>query len=384
METLALLQHYWWLIISLLAGLLVFLLFVQGGQGLLYRIGHSDEERTLLVNALGHKWEFTFTTLVTFGGAMFAAFPLFYSTSFGGAYYLWFAILFIFVIQTVGYEFRSKAGNLLGKRTYEAFLMVNGIAAPLLLGVAVGGFFTANDFVVDRSAVASGGAISQWTSAWHGLEALWNPLCLVLGLAVCGLAQLLGALYFLNHIDNAEIRIRSRRLVRWTVPFFLLLFLAFLSLLLTSAGVDTATMQPAPYKYLHNLIEQPWLAALLLIGVGGVLWGLWAACFSGEPGSGKRCTGQEAIWPAGIGTVLTVVSLMLVAGWNSTAYYASSADPAMSLTIEGSSSSEFTLTAMSWVSLLIPFVAGYIWYTWRAMNRRPMKADEVNQDHDAY
>ena len=382
MDTLVLLQHYWWLIISLLGALLVFLLFVQGGQGLLYTIGRTEQERTMIVNALGRKWEFTFTTLVTFGGAFFASFPLFYSTSFGGAFYVWMAILFVFVIQAVAYEFRRKPDNFLGERTYNAFLIVNGVAGALLLGVAVGTFFTGANFTVDRMNMANIGGdttISQWTSPWRGLEALTDYRNVALGLAVLFLSRVLGLEYFMNAIDDPQIRRRSTRHLLLNAVPFVVFFLAFLiSILLTTGwAVDPATgvISTEPYKYLHNLLAMPAVLVMLLVGVVAVLWGIAV---------GLLRSSRRAIWWSGAGTVLTVLALLLTAGYNNTSYYPSLADMQSSLTIYNSSSSEFTLTAMSIVSLLIPFVAAYIWYAWRAMNRKPITREEVETEEHLY
>lgn len=383
MDTLILLQHYWWLIISLLGALLVFLLFVQGGQGLLYDIGKTEEERNMLVNSLGRKWEFTFTTLVTFGGAFFASFPLFYSTSFGGAYYVWMAILLSFVIQPVAYQFRRKAGNVFGEKTFNVFLIINGIAGPLLLGTAVGTLFTGANFTVDRLNLANGAGsgsatvISQWTTPWHGLEALGDLRNVALGVAVMFLAMTLACQYFMNNIDDKTIHERARkRMAVFAVPF-LVFFLTFFVWLLFSDGraVDTAgRISVEPYKYLHNFIEMPYVVAVLLLGVVSVLWSIWLGW------RGRR----NAIWFGGAGTVLTVMGLLLCAGWNNTAYYPSLADMQSSLTICNSSSSLFTLKAMSIVSLMIPFVVAYIWYAWRAMNRKPVTREEIRGDDHQY
>lgn len=383
MDTLTFLQHYWWFVVSLLGALLVFLLFVQGGQGLLYTLGRTDEERTMIVNALGRKWEFTFTTLVTFGGAFFASFPLFYSTSFGGATYVWLAILLVFVLQAVAYEYRRKPGNLFGERTYNAFLLLNGIAGPLLLGTAVGTLFTGGNFTVDRLNIANwaGGSevvISQWTSPWHGLEAVASVQNVLLGLAVVFLAMMLGCQYLMNAVDDEPLFARTRRMMSVTAPLFLLFFVAWLGWLLCSAGwtADPATgvVAAEPYKYLHNLVQMPAVALLLAAGVGLVLWSI----IGGWRGN------RRAIWSGGAGTVLAVLALLLLAGWNDTAYYPSLADPQSSLTIRNSSSSLFTLKVMAWVTLLIPFVAAYIWYAWRAINRRPLTREEMRGDDHKY
>lgn len=381
MDTLALLQHYWWFLISLLGALLVFLLFVQGGQGLLYTMGRTEAERDLVVNALGRKWEFTFTTLVTFGGAFFASFPLFYSTSFGGAFYVWMAILLVFVVQAVSYEYRRKPSNVLGQRTYEAFLVLNGVAGPLLLGVAVGTFFTGAEFTVNRMNMAAVGgdtAISQWATPWHGLEALTDARNLLLGVAVFALSRMLALHFFLNNLDDETLRLRARRLSCGYSLLFLAAFLAFFGWLLCSDGraIDPAsgTVSIEPYKYLHNLLAMPAVAIVLLAGVAAVLWGLW---------SGGRNGSRRAIWFSGAGTILTVLALLLLAGWNDTCYYPSLRDMQSSLAITNSSSSLFTLKVMSVVSLLIPFVAAYIWYAWRALTR-PISEREVEEAEHKY
>lgn len=381
MDTLLFLQHYWWFLISLLGALLVFLLFVQGGQGLLYTMGRTEAERDLVVNALGRKWEFTFTTLVTFGGAFFASFPLFYSTSFGGAFYVWMAILLVFVVQAVSYEYRRKPSNVLGQRTYEAFLVLNGVAGPLLLGVAVGTFFTGAEFTVNRMNMAAVGgdtAISQWATPWHGLEALTDARNLLLGVAVFALSRVLALHFFLNNLDDETLRLRARRLSCGYSLLFLAAFLAFFGWLLCSDGraIDPAsgTVSIEPYKYLHNLLAMPAVAIVLLAGVAAVLWGLW---------SGGRNGSRRAIWLSGAGTILTVLALLLLAGWNDTCYYPSLTDMQSSLAITNSSSSLFTLKVMSVVSLLIPFVAAYIWYAWRALTR-PISEREVEEAEHKY
>ena len=322
MDTLSLLQHYWWFLIALLGALLVFLMFVQGGQALLYRLGRTEEERNLIVNSLGRKWELTFTTLVTFGGAFFASFPLFYSTSFGGATYVWMAILLCFVVQAVAYEYRRKPSNVFGERTFDIFLMINGILGPILIGTAVGTLFTGADFTVDRLNLAGqGGAavISQWTSPWHGLEALENPRNWGLGLVVVLLAMTLACQYLMNDIDDATLRERTRNYMRRFSVGFVVLFVAWLVTLLLSDGATadaTGLISMEPYKYLHNLLEMPVVAALLLIGVVAVLWSIRL----GWQGS------RRAIWFGGTGSVLAVLALLLIAGWNQTAYYPSLSD----------------------------------------------------------
>lgn len=366
------LQQYWWIIVSLLGSLLVFLMFVQGGQTLFGTLGKTETERTMLVNSLGRKWEFTFTTLVTFGGAFFASFPLFYSSSFGGAYWVWILILFAFIIQAVSYEFRTKAGNFLGQKTYEGFLFVNGVLGTILIGTAVGTFFTGSSFSLnDMNQVT-------WEGPARGLEAALNVQNLALGLAVFFLARVLATLYFMNNIDDDAIFGRSKKhLLINTIPF-LAFFLFFLVRLMFLEGYaynpDTKLVVLEKYKYLHNLLEMPLVLVLLLIGVVGVLYGIGSSVLK------AKCT--SGIWFAGAGTVLTVLSLFLIAGFNHTAFYPSSFDLQSSLTIENASSSKFTLTAMSYVSLMVPFVLAYIWYAWRAMNKKRITSAEMQgEDH---
>ena len=376
------LQHYWWFLVSLLGALLVFLLFVQGGNSLLFRLGTTDEERSLLVNSTGRKWEFTFTTLVTFGGAFFASFPLFYSTSFGGAYWLWMIILFSFVLQAVSYEFQSKLGNLLGKRTYQYFLVANGVVGPVLLGAAVATFFNGSNFIVSKSNLTDEmmPVISQWANGWHGLDAFGNPWNILLGLAVFFLARLLGNLYFINNIREEKLIFRCRRqLVTDAVPF-LVFFLAFVVRTLLKDGFavnpETGLIVMEPFKYFNNLVDMPYLLVLFLIGVAGVLFGTGKSIFS------KTYT--RGIWFAGTGTVLVVLSLLLCVGYNNTAYYPSTADLQSSLTIANSCSSQFTLKTMAYVSILVPFVLAYIVYAWRAIDRKPITPEELKQDGHKY
>ena len=380
MDTLTFLQHYWWFIISLLGALLVFLMFVQGGQALLYDIGRTEEERNMLVNSLGRKWEFTFTTLVTFGGAFFASFPLFYSTSFGGAFYVWMAILFCFVLQAVAYEYRRKPANVFGERTFNAFLLINGVLGPLLIGTAVGTVFTGAEFTVDRLNLANqGGAavISQWATPWHGLEAVAEWRNVLLGATVALLAMTLACQYFMNNIDDETILRRAQSRMRLFGVPFVVCFVAWLLALLLADGRATdaaGTISVEPYKYLRNLLEMPYVTVVLLLGVVSVLWSIRLGW----------CDSRRAVWFGGAGTVLTVLSLLLLAGWNGTAYYPSLTDMQSSLTITNSSSSLFTLRTMAWVSLFVPFVAAYIWYAWRAMNRRPITREEIRGDDHQY
>ena len=374
-----LLQQYWWFLVSLLGALLVFLLFVQGANSLVFSLGRTDEERRLIVNSTGRKWEFTFTTLVTFGGAFFASFPLFYSTSFGGAYWLWMLILFSFVLQAVSYEFQNKLGNLLGTRTFQWFLVLNGILGPLLLGGAVATFFNGSNFVVAKDNLVDGFAspiISSWANASHGLDALLDPWNLVLGFAVFFLARILGILYVMNNVNDENIRSRgSVRLVGCAVPF-VLLFVAFLVRTLCKEGYayDPASgvIMMEPYKYLHNFLDMWYLAVLLLAGVALVLYGIIRTIVSKTYICG--------IWPVGIGTVLTVLALLLSAGWNNTAYYPSNADLQSSLTIANSCSSYFTLSTMAGVSILIPFVLAYIVYAWYSIDKKKLDKEEIATD----
>ena len=369
-------------------------MFVQGANSLIGSLGSTPEGRRLVINSTGRKWEFTFTTLVTFGGAFFASFPLFYSTSFGGAYWLWMIILFTFVLQAVSYEFQNKLGNFLGPKTFQWFLIINGLVGPLLLGGAVATFFEGSNFIVQfnnltispidnltavgQSANSEIGqwsnvVVSHWANASHGLDALLNPWVLVFGLAVMFLARVLGILYIINNVNDEEIRSRGRmRLIGAAVPF-LILFVAYLVHLLLKDGYaydESGTIYIEPYKYLHNFLTLWPLALLFLIGVVLVLWGIITEILR-----------RRGIWYAGIGTVLTVLCLLLCAGWNHTAYYPSTADLQSSLTIQNSCSSEFTLSTMFYVSLLIPFVLAYIIYAWRAIDKKQLDQSELNEDH---
>jgi cytochrome d ubiquinol oxidase subunit II len=374
------LQHYWCFVVSLLGAILVFLLFVQGANSVARSLGYTEEGRRLVYNSTGRKWEFTFTTLVTFGGAFFASFPLFYSTSFGGAYWLWMIILFTFVLQAVSYEFQNKIGNFLGPKTFQFFLTLNGILGPLLLGGAVATFFEGSNFIVEKNnlidATAITPIISRWANASHGLDALLNPWVLVFGFAVVFLARVLGILYVMNNVNDEDIRSRgSVRLIGAAVPF-LVLFVGYLVHLLLKEGFavdDFGRIYMEPYKYLNNFIEMWYLLVVLLIGVVLVLYGIGKTIFS------KGYIG--GIWPAGIGTVLTVLALLLCSAWNNTAYYPSTADLQSSLTIQNSCSSEFTLTTMFWVSLLVPFVLAYIIYAWRAIDAKKLDKEEIKTDH---
>ena len=374
------LQHYWCFIVSLLGALLVFLLFVQGANSVARSLGQTEEGRRLVYNSTGRKWEFTFTTLVTFGGAFFASFPLFYSTSFGGAYWLWMIILFTFVLQAVSYEFQNKIGNFLGPKTFQFFLTLNGIVGPLLLGGAVATFFEGSNFIVEKNNLIDAGAItpiiSRWANASHGLDALLNPWVLVLGFAVVFLARVLGILYVMNNVNDEDIRSRgSVRLIGAAVPF-MILFVAYLIHLLLKDGYavnEFGFIYMEPYKYLTNFLDMWYLTIILLIGVVLVLFGIGKTILSKNYNGG--------IWPAGIGTVLTVLALLLCCAWNNTAYYPSTADLQSSLTLSNSCSSEFTLTTMFYVSLLVPFVLAYIIYCWRAIDSKKLTKDEIKTDH---
>lgn len=375
--TYSFLQNYWWFLVSLLGALLVFLMFVQGANAMLFSLGKNDAERRLLVNSTGRKWELTFTTLVTFGGAFFASFPLFYSTSFGGAYWLWMIILFTFVLQAVSYEFQNKLGNFLGPRTFQVMLVINGLVGPLLLGGAVATFFNGSNFIVDKMnlTVFSQPVISHWANASCGLDALLDPWNLVLGLAVMFLAQVLGILYVMNNVNDENIRSRgSVRLIGCAVPF-VLLFVAFLIRTLLKDGFaynpETEVIFMEPNKYWHNLADMWYLLVMLLVGVVLTLYGIVRTIISK--------TYIHGIWPSGVGVVLVVLSLLLCAGWNNTAFYPSTADLQSSLTIANSCSSEFTLRTMAIVSLLIPFVLAYIVYAWRAIDKRKIDHEEISK-----
>ena len=376
------LQQYWWFLVSLLGAILVFLLFVQGGQSLLFTIGKTELQQKMLLNSTGRKWEFTFTTLVTFGGAFFASFPLFYSTSFGGAYWVWMLILICFVLQAVSYEYQAKKGNLLGKRIYQYFLLANGVLAPILLGTAVGTFFNGAEFVVNKEQLTAVGmpVISSWANPLHGLEAafvIWN---LLLGLAVFFLARVLGLLYYINNIADDDVTTRCRKRLLPETVLFLVFFLAFLVRLLVADGFavnpDSGEIFMQPYKYLMNLVEMPVVLLVLLVGVVAVLFGIGKSYLSP--------TWIKGIWFAGVGTVLTVLALLLCAGWNHTAYYPSVADLQSSLTIQNSSSSPFTLQVMSIVSLLVPFVLAYIFYAWRSIDLFKITSDAMQKEGHTY
>ncbi|MDR1592280.1 MAG: cytochrome d ubiquinol oxidase subunit II [Prevotellaceae bacterium] len=372
-------QHYWWFIVSLLGAILVFMLFVQGGQSLTYSLGKNEKQLGMIIRSLSRKWELTFTTLVTFGGAFFASFPLFYSTSFGGAYWVWILILFSFVLQAVSYEYIYKKGNLLGKGTYRVFLMINGLLGPILIGAAVSTFFTGADFIVNKDNISDSlmPVISTWQNAWHGLEAVANPWNVVFGLAVFFLARCLASLYFINNIDDADIRTGARRQLLYNTIGFLVCFLPYLVFLLTKTGYtedpSTQIINIEHYKYLHTLLQMPALLVVLLVGVLLVLAGILLTLF-------KKAF-IKGIWFAGFGTVLTALVIFLLAGFNHSVYYPSIADMQSSLTITNSSSSLFTLKTMSIVSLFIPFVVAYIWYAWAQLDKRKIKIDDTDEDY---
>ena len=367
------LQHYWWILICILGGCLVFLLFVQGGQSLLYALGKQKDERDLLVNTLGHKWELAFTTLVVFGGAFFASFPLFYSTSFGGAYIVWMLILFCFVIQAVSYEYRNKKNNFLGIRTYEVFLLINGFAAPFLLGAAVATFFTGSPFRLgDMHDV-------EWTTPWRGLDALFVLTNYFLAFAVLFLARTQAALYFILTVDNENIQHRCHRQVLFNAVPFVVFFLLFLGSIFTREGYAVnahGNIELVAGKYFSNLLAMPLNALVFLIGVAAVLFGILRTIF--------RPQWKKGIWFTGSGTILTVIGLLVIAGFNHTAFYPSSVDLNSSLTIHNASSSLYTLKAMSWVSLIIPFVIAYIWYAWRSMTRKAESITETEEIENKY
>ena len=374
------LQNYWWFLIALLGGLLVFLMFVQGANLHLGNRKLSDLQKRMILNSTGRKWELTFTTLVTFGGAFFASFPLFYSTSFGGAYWVWVLLLITFVFQAVAYEFQNKKENLIGSQVFRVFLMINAVLAPFLVGTAVGTFFTGSDFTVNKAAIANATApvISTWGNGWHGLDALGQYHAVLLGCALIFLTAILGCLYTLNNIDDPEIHAQMRRSIKLEILPFLVFFLTWLVILLVRPGfaVDEAgAVSLEKFKYLHNLLQMPAVLVMLLVGVVLVLWGLFRGAFTKS-----RC----GIWPAGIGTVLVVMAVFFVAGYNGTAYYPSCTDLPSSLSIRNSSSSQFTLQVMFWVSLLIPFVVAYIAYAWHQMDRKKITPDEISDTPHKY
>ena len=374
------LQNYWWFLIALLGGLLVFLMFVQGANLHLGNRTLSDLQKRMILNSTGRKWELTFTTLVTFGGAFFASFPLFYSTSFGGAYWVWVLILLSFVFQAVSYEFQNKKENLIGSKAFRIFLMINGILAPLLIGTAVGTFFTGSDFTVNKVAITDPAApvISTWGNGWHGLEALVNYHALLLGCSLMFLTSILGALYILNNVEDNAIQAQMRRTVKMSLIPFLAFFLSWLLILLVRPGFaadEDGIISMEKFKYLHNFLQMPAVLVMFLLGVLLVLWGIFKGAFQQS---------RSGIWPAGIGTVLVVMAVFFIAGYNGTAYYPSCTDLQSSLTIRNSSSSQFTLQVMFWVSLLIPFVVAYIAYAWHQMDRKKITPEEIADTKHKY
>ena len=377
MFTYSFLQHYWWFLISLIAGIFAFLLFVQGGQSMLFSLSKTKDEKKLITNILGRKWHYTFTTLVVFGGAFFASFPLFYSTSFGGAYWLWMAILFCFTLQAVSYEFQSQPGNFLGKKTYRTFLFINGVLGTFLVGVALATFFTGSEFTMSKGNIAGVGTvgpiISQWQNPWHGLEALMNLRNLSLGLAVLFLARTMACLYFINRLDHPVLQKRTHKYLTYNAAPFLLFFLIFVIWTLFSEGFavnpETKEIYMEPMKYLNNFLQMPVLLVVFLIGVVGVLYGIIASALNPKF--------RKGIWFAGPGAILTVTMLIFITGVNNTAFYPSVSDLQSSLTLLNSSSSKFTLNAMAWVSLFIPIVIGYIFYAWRALEKSHTSLEEV-------
>lgn len=374
MITYEFLQHYWWFLIALLAGLLIFLSFVQGGNALIFLVGKKEDERQLIVNSTGRKWELTFTTLVTFGGAFFASFPLFYSTSFGGAYWVWILILITFVLQAVSYEFQSKAGNILGKNTFRAFLTINGCLSPLLIGTAVGTFFTGSNFIVNKDAVMDVGSptISRWCSSWHGLEAVTVPFNVEFGLMVMFLSITLGALYMINNISDESVNKRLRKSIIFSFIGFLIFFIAVVINFIVMEGFavdENGVVSMEKGKYINNYLEMPLVMAMLLIGA--ILLVIAVALTLFKKGYNR------GIWFAGPGTILAVISLFLIVGYNGTAYYPSVADIQDSLTLSNSCSSEFTLKTMAIVSLIIPFVVAYIAYFWRKMDKKSITKEEL-------
>jgi cytochrome d ubiquinol oxidase subunit II len=367
------LQHYWWILISLLAGLLVFLMFVQGGQSMIYTLPSNSLQKTMIVNAMGRKWEFTFTTLVTFGGAFFASFPLFYSASFGGAYWVWIAILFSFIIQAIAYEYRSKPANVLGQKTFDMFLFLNGSLGPFLIGAAVATFFTGSQFSLNEMNQV------KWGTPWHGLEALLNGRNLALGLAVLFLARTNGLLYIMNSVDDNDLVEKARKKLIMNSLTFLVFFLFFVITLLVAEGFaydnTSGTVSMEKFKYLHNILSMPLVLIIFLAGVVAVLYGLAVSLFKGS---------RKGIWFTGTGTVFAVIALLLLAGFNGTAFYPSTEDLNSSLSIYKASSSLFTLKTMMYVSFIVPLVLGYIWYAWKSINKRRITGEELETEEHVY
>lgn len=376
-----LLQQYWWVIVSLIGAVLVFLLFVQGGQTLIYTLGKNEIEKTLIVNSLGRKWEFTFTTLVVFGGGLFASFPLFYSTSFGGAYWLWMTILFCFVIQAISYEFRSKPNNFWGKKTYDTFLFINGAFGTILLGIAVATFFTGGNFVINLSNIADeqSNTISQWTNTFHGLEALANWQNWLLGFTIFFLARTLAILYFMNNISHEPLNARLVKQLWFNAIPFVLLFLAFVITIFISNGYgydpSSLLVYIEKYKYFTNFINMPLVGLFFIVGVALTLFGITIGLFKAS---------SKGIWYAGIGVILVVFSLFLNLGFNNTCFYPSRVDLQSSIHIRNASSSYYTLTVMSYVSILVPFVAAYMYWAWKSINNKKLSSDELNEEGHIY
>lgn len=367
------LQHYWWFIISLLAGLLVFLMFVQGGQSFIFSLSENESQKTMIINALGKKWGFTFTTLVTFGGAFFASFPLFYASSFGGAYWLWMTILFSFVIQAVAYEYRSKPSNVFGKKTFDVFLFINGALGPFLIGTVVATFFSGSEFSLNEMNQVS------WANRWHGLEALTDARNVSLGLAVLFLTRMNGLLYLINRIDDEDLNSRSfKKLISNTV-FFLVFFIFFLITLFMAEGYqvdnNSGSIVTEKFKYFNNLLEMPLVLIIFLLGVLAVLYGVGISVF-------RHST--KGIWFTGPGTIMTVLALFLIAGFNNTAFYPSSFDPGSSLTIRNASSSFFTLNTMMYFSFIIPFVIAYIWFAWKGISGKKITGTVMKKNEHIY
>ena len=379
MTTYHFLQLYWWAIVSILGAVLVFLTFVQGGQTLLWGTAKNEDEKRILLTIFGHKWELTFTTLVTFGGAAFASFPLFYSTSFGGAYWLWILILISFVIQSFSYEFRARERNLLGKKTYETFLMINGIVGTILLGVAVATFISGGNYAMDKMNITTGSSniISYWTNNYRGLELIFRPFNLLLGVVVFLAARTLGLLFTFNQCSKMEgdaarnLANRALSKVKVTGVGFVLFFVAFVVCLFLSTGyrVDTASdsfngingpIVEEKFAYLHNMLNQWWIAAIFLIGVALVLIALGRTMLKEK----------SSFYTAGLGVVLAVFAILLTIGFADMSYFHSLYDINSSLTLYNSSSSLYTLKTMAWVSLAVPFVILYIAYVWRKMTQK--------------
>lgn len=360
------LQQLWWMIVSLLAGLFVFLMFIQGGQSLLFSLPENEVEKSMLINSLGRKWELGFTTLVLFGGALFAAFPLFYATSFGGAYWVWLAILFCFIIQAVSYEYRKKENNFLGQKTYEIFLYINGSLGVVLLGVALSTLFSGASFHLNENFFV------QWDSNLRGLEALFIPQNYLLAFSLFFLARLSAGLYFLSNINHTSLHVKIQKMLLKNTLLFLPFFLGFLAWIFLKEGFAydaSGVVSMEAYKYLNNLLALPVVAVMILLGVVLVLVALYLGIFKAN---------VHGIKVMGVGIVLAVMGIFLLLGFNQTAFYPSITALQSSLTIENSSGSHYTLTAMSYVALIIPFVLAYISYAWYAMDKKDIDEAEIN------